>query len=248
MELTKSEEKVLEGSEGEGRKKAMEILVAIGEINEAQKLIPVKSVQVSGVSYKTIGDAGLEFIRDWAKAGAKATAFATLNPSGVDIDIAGELGYPKTFTDKQKQIIDVYESMGITPSCTCTPYLAGNVPKSGEHIAWAESSSVIYANSVLGSRTNVESGVSALACAIVGKTPYFGLHLEENRKPTFEVSVEASINDMADYAPLGYAIGQEHDGIPLFRGMSLTNDDMPQAPYTCSMLTVSRQGTPIQKN
>ncbi|MBU2560576.1 aconitase X catalytic domain-containing protein [archaeon] len=226
MELTKSEENILQGKEGEGKKKAMEILVTLGEINEAEKLIPVKSVQVSGVSYMTIGDAGLDFIRDWANAGAKAAAFATLNPSGVDIDMAEELGYPEDFTKKQKQIIDVYTSMGITPSCTCTPYLAGNVPKSGEHIAWAESSSVIYANSVLGARTNVESGVSALACAIVGKTPYYGLHIEKNRKPTFEVKVEADIKDAADYAALGYIIGQESEGIPLFRGIKPSKDEM----------------------
>jgi predicted aconitase len=226
MELTKSEEKILKGKEGEGKKKAMEILVALGKINEAEKLIPVKSVQVSGVSYMTIGDAGLEFIRDWAASGARVDAFTTLNPSGVDIDMAEELGYPEDFTKKQKQIIDVYMSMGITPSCTCTPYLAGNLPKSGEHIAWAESSSVIYANSVLGARTNVESGVSALACALLGKTPYFGLHITENRRPTFEVKVEANIDADADYAALGYAIGQEHEGIPLFKDIKPTNDDM----------------------
>lgn len=226
MELTKKEENILKGDEGEGKKKAMEILAALGEINEAEKLIPVKSVQVSGVSYKTIGDAGLEFLQDWASSSPKVDAFTTLNPSGVDIDMAGELGYPEEFTQKQKQIIDVYKSMGITPSCTCTPYLAGNVPEPGEHIAWAESSSVIYANSVLGARTNVESGASALACAILGKTPFYGLHIEENRRPTFEVSVEARIDDAADYAALGYAIGQEHDGIPLFKGLSPSNDDM----------------------
>jgi predicted aconitase len=85
---------------------------------------------------------------------------------------------------------------------------------------------VIYANSVLCARTNVESGASALACAIIGKTPYHGLHIEENRRPTFEVRVETSIGDMADYAALGYAIGQEHDGIPLLKGIRPTNDDM----------------------
>ena len=226
MELTKDEERILGGKEGEGKKKAMEILASLGEINEAQKLIPIKSAQVSGVSYKTIGDYGLEFLSDWASSGAKVKAFTTLNPGGVDIDIADELGYSKTFIEKQKQIIEVYRSMGITPSCTCTPYLAGNLPKFGESIAWAESSSVIYANSVLGARTNAESGISALASAIIGKTPYYGLHLEENRGPTFEVSVEASGNDMADYAAMGYAIGQEHDGVPLFVGIKPSKDDM----------------------
>lgn len=226
MKLTRDDERILDGRRGEGKKKAMDILVALGEINEAQKLVPISSAQVSGVSYKTIGDYGLEFLSEWASHDIKVKALTTLNPGGVDPDIAGELGYSKTFIEKQRQIIEVYKSMGILPSCTCTPYLAGNLPKSGESVAWAESSSVIFANSVLGARTNVESGVSALASAIIGKTPYYGLHVKENRKPTFEVTVEASLEDMSDYAAMGYVIGQEQDGIPLFKGITPTRDDM----------------------
>ena len=226
MELTRDDEGILDGREGEGKRKAMEILVAIGEINEAQKLVPILSAQVSGVSYKTIGDYGLEFLSEWASHDIKVKALTTLNPAGVDLDTADEMGYPKTFIEKQRQIIEVYKGMGITPSCTCTPYLAGNLPKFGESIAWAESSSAIFANSVLGARTNVESGVSALSSALIGKTPYCGLHIEENRKPTFEVTVEASLGDMSDYAAMGYVIGQEQDGIPLFRGITPAEEDM----------------------
>jgi len=226
MELTRDDESILDGRDGEGKRKAMEILVALGEINEAQKLVPISSAQVSGVSYKTIGDYGLEFLSEWASHDTKVKAFTTLNPAGVDPDIANEMGYSKTFIEKQRQIIEVYRSMGIIPSCTCTPYLAGNLPEFGESVAWAESSSVIFANSVLGARTNIESGVSALSSALIGKTPYYGLHIKQNRKPTFEVTVEASLEDMSDYAAMGYAIGQEHDGIPLFKGITPTRDDM----------------------
>lgn len=226
MELTRDEERILDGRGGEGKRKAMEILVAMGEINEAQRLIPISSVQVSGVSYKTIGDHGLEFLKDWAAHDIKVKAFTTLNPGGLDIDIAGEMGYSKKFIKKQEQIIDIYKSMGITLSCTCTPYLAGNLPEFGESVAWAESSSIIFANSVIGARTNVESGVSALASAIIGKTPYYGFHIDENRRPTFEVEVRATMEDMSDYAALGYGIGQEHDGIPLFRGIKPAKDGM----------------------
>lgn len=226
MELTRDDVRTLDGEEGEGKKKAMEILVAIGEINDAQKLVPISSAQVSGVSYKTIGDYGLEFISDWAAGGVKVNALTTLNPGGVDLDIAGEMGYSTDFIEKQKQIIDVYTGMGIRPSCTCTPYLAGNLPKFGESIAWAESSSVVFANSVLGARTNVESGVSALSSAIIGKTPLYGLHITENRKPTFEVTIDADLADMSDYAAMGYVIGQEHGGIPLFRGILPAADEM----------------------
>ncbi len=73
--------------------------------------------------------------------------------------------------------------MGIVTTCTCTPYLTGNLPHYGEHIAWAESSAVCYANSVLGARSNREGGPSALAAALTGRTPAYGLHLAERRAP-----------------------------------------------------------------
>ncbi len=226
MELTREDEKILNGENGEGKRKAMEILAALGDINDARELMPVSSVQVSGVSYKTIGDHGLNFISDWASSGVKVNTFTTLNPAGVDPDVAGDMGYSKKFIEKQREIIETYGRMGIEPSCTCTPYLAGNLPKFGDSIAWAESSSAIYANSVIGARTNAESGVSALASAIIGKTPQYGLHLDENRRPSFEIEVKADLKDAADYAALGYVIGQKHDGIPLFRGIKPTEDEM----------------------
>lgn len=219
MELTREEEAILRGEEGEGYQKAMEILVALGKVQGAERLIPVRSAQVSGVSPMTIGEAGMEFLRDWASSGVKARIYATLNPAGVDLKAWRSLGYPEPFAEKQSRIMEAYRAMGIVPSCTCTPYLVGNLPGPGESVAWAESSSVIYANSVLNAKTNRESGVSALASALLGKTPYSGLHLEENRRPTFAVEVTAPMGDPADYAALGYAVGKEHSGIPLFRGL-----------------------------
>jgi predicted aconitase len=99
--------------------------------------------------------------------------------------------------------------MGILISCTCTPYLIGNLPRYGEHIAWSESSAVTFANSVLGAKTNREGGPSALAAAFVGKTPCYGLHLDENRAPDVHVKVEAELTKLSDWGALGYAIGKK---------------------------------------
>jgi len=218
MELTRWEERALAGEMGEGMQKAMEIVVAIGEMKDARALIPVQSVQISGVSYKTVGEAGLEFLKDFAALGARISVLATLNPAGVELGQEhGEL--PPRFVERQREILEVYERMGAEPVCTCTPYLAGNLPRDGEHIAWAESSAVAYANSVLNARTNRESSITALASAITGRTPLYGLHLEENRAPTFAVKVEAELEDVADYSALGYYVGRELKGIPLFTGV-----------------------------
>ncbi len=218
MELTRVEERMLNGEDGEGLQKAMEILVSIGDINDAERLIDVKRVQISGVSYKTIGDAGLEYLKDMVKTGTKVKALATLNPAGIDLE-RDDKRVPERFLKKQREIIIAYERLGARASCTCTPYLAGNLPSIGEHIAWAESSAVAYGNSVIGARTNRESAITALASAIVGKTARYGLHLDENRLPTFTVSVEAGLESPLDYSALGYYVGKNMQGIPLFKGI-----------------------------
>jgi predicted aconitase len=218
MELSKEEELMLSGESGEGVQRAVEILVSIGEIYDAERLIDVKRVQISGVSYKTIGDAGLKFLQDFAAHNARTKVLATLNPAGIDLEMENA-NVPVRFLEKQREIIEAYERLGATPSCTCTPYLAGNVPSFGEHIAWAESSAVAYANSVIGAMTNRESGITALASAIVGKTPLYGLHLDENRLPTLRVSVSTRLNSVHDFSALGYYVGKHFDEVPLLEGI-----------------------------
>jgi predicted aconitase len=203
MHLTKEEERIYEGEEGWARKKAMEILVAIGDIHNASRLIPIKSTHISGSSYKTIGDA-FEFID--SLEGTKVKVKSTLNPTGMDRKDWKAMNVPETFVTKQAGVINAYKKLGITAECTCVPYLIGNTPQFREHIAWAESSAVLYANSVLGARTNMEGAPSALAAALIGKTPFYGLHMTENREPAMRVCVTCALKD-ADYSALGFLIG-----------------------------------------
>jgi hypothetical protein len=203
MHLTKEEERIYEGEEGWARKKAMEILVAIGDINNASELIPIKSAHISGASYKTIGDA-FEFIN--SLAGTTVKVKSTLNPTGMDRENWNAMDVSETFVTKQNDVINAYKQLGVSVECTCVPYLIGNTPTCGEHIAWAESSAVLYANSVLGARTNMEGAPSALAAALIGKTPLYGLHRIENREPEMRVCVNRALAD-ADYSALGFLIG-----------------------------------------
>lgn len=226
MFLTREEEAVLEGEKGEGMRKAMELLVAMGDIKGAERLVPISRVHVSGVSYKTMGEAGLEFLSELADTGVGAQVLATLNPAGIDLENWRDMGFDESFASRQLEIVKAYTRMDILPSCTCTPYLAGNLPGRGEIISWAESSAVVFANSVLGARTNRESGVLALASAITGKTPYYGLHIDENRAPTCRVRVEAELVSEADFSALGYYVGKHYEGIPLFQGISPGIDEL----------------------
>ncbi len=217
MFLTKKEEQMCDGEFGETIRKSMDILVALGDIYGASKLVDITSAQVSGVSYKTIGDAGLEYLEDLARDGsAKATINASLNPPGTDLDNWKELGFPEEFAVKQNQIVDAYANLGIYKTCTCTPYLVGNVPRFEDHVSWSESSAVAFVNSVIGARTNREGGPAALAAAIVGKTPLYGFHLEQNRKANLIVNVDCEISG-ADFGALGYIIGKfVGGGVPYF--------------------------------
>jgi len=219
MYLTKEEERMLDGEEGYAVRKSMEILVALGNIYGAERLIKVGSVQVAGVSYHNLGDAGLEFLNELAGDG-RVRVLTTLNPAGMDLEDWRKLGISEEFAEKQNLVIDAFRKMGIIISCTCTPYLIGNLPRYGEHIAWSESSAVTFANSVIGAKTNREGGPSALAAGFVGKTPYYGLHLEENRVPDTHVDVKAKLIRLSDWGALGYCIGEDvQNKIPYITGI-----------------------------
>jgi predicted aconitase len=203
----------------------MQILVALGTIYGAERMVPVTSVQIAGVSYDNLGDAGLSFLSEMAAGGGKARVHTTLNPAGMDVENWPALGISPEFARRQVQVIDAFTQMGVEPTCTCTPYLVGNLPGFGEHIAWAESSAVCYANSILGARTNREGGPSALAAALTGRTPEYGLHLDENRRPGLAVQVDARLEDNCDFGALGRAVGIKMEAagqkpVPTLRGIA----------------------------
>jgi predicted aconitase len=230
MELTQAEKVMLSGEQGTAVRKSMEILVALGTIYGANRLVPVASVQIAGVSFDNLGEAGLEFLADMAASGARAKVLATLNPAGMDVENWQALGIDPAFARDQKRVIEAYTRMGIVPTCSCTPYLFGNLPHFGEHIAWAESSAVCYANSVLGARTNREGGPSALAAALTGKTPNYGLHLDENRRPGLTVRLVTGMEGGRDFGALGLVVGRliesrRSKAIPYIRGVGRASGD-----------------------
>lgn len=223
MHLTRGEERVLAGEEGHGRQKAMELVVALGDIYGAKRLVPIASAQVSGASFKTIGDAGIKFLEDFSSE-ARVSVRASLNPLGLDLARWRDMGIDGEFHEKQDRIVSAYKSLGVEPLYSCTPYLAGNRPRRGQHIAWAESSATVFANSYLGAMTNREGGPSALAAAIVGKTAEYGLHLEENRKPRVQIDIGHIPAGMVPLA--GYMVGKiAGKRLPLIKGAELSADE-----------------------
>jgi len=242
VELTDAEQAMLAGEAGFAARKAMEILVALGRIYEAEDLVQVGSVQIAGVSYHNLGDAGLQWLGEMAEDG-RVRVLTTLNPAGMDLQDWERHGIDPAFAAQQQRVVQAYEAMGVAPTCTCTPYLIGNLPAPGEHVAWAESSAVAYANSVLGARTNREGGPSALAAALTGRTPRYGLHLDHERVPEVEVVVEATPRDTSEWGALGHVIGKRGGG----RVALLQLPDAPGMPALKSLgaALVTFGGSPL---
>jgi len=225
MQLDPEDERILAGEEGETRQKMLELLVALGKVFGAERLVPIKSAQVSGASYKTIGKYGLDWL---TSLDAKAVVPAVLNPIGMPRTRWEEMGINPAFADKQQAVVRAYERLGVRLDCTCTPYYLYSTGY-GEHLAWSESSAVSYANSVIGARTNREGGPSALAAALIGKTPCYGLHLEHNRMPQVIVRVQGDTRDwsVAEYGALGYHAGKlVGNRIPFISGINPDRDQL----------------------
>jgi hypothetical protein len=220
MKLNDDEKKILDGGQGAPARQAMEMLRAIGEIYDAEKLIAISSAHIAGLSYKSHGDAGMEYVENLAASGAKINIPTTLNVIGVDRLQQPALGLPAEWASHQWRIGRAYEKMGCFGTFSCTPYYTGFVPRLGEHVAWAESSAIIFINSVLGARDNREGGPTALASALTGKTPFYGLHLDKNRKGTLHVKVTTELKRDSDYGALGaYVAKRVGPGIPVFDGL-----------------------------
>ena len=204
---------------------AMRLLEVLGDINGASRLIPITWAHVSGASYLTIGDTGIDFLEDFCRD-VKVKVRTTVNPISMDIERWREMGIPEDYAMKQMMIVEAYRRIGVEEVFSCTPYLIGKTPEKGEHLAWAESSAAIYANSVLGARTNREGGPSALASAITGYTPEYGLHLEDNRMAGVIVNVKAKLIGNR-HQLLGLALGPKLEGrIPYFPKLPGSDDDL----------------------
>lgn len=217
MYLTKEEERVLRGDEGEVKARALKVIVKVGEIFGAERLVNVSHAHVSGISYFNIKRYGVEFLEDLVNNGAKFSVFTTANPYAAHYLSFNGRGFNKNVIDNQERIINALISMGAR-AFTCAPYHIRR-PRIGEHLAWAESNAVLYANSVLGARTNREGGPLALLEAIVGKAPYCGMHVNEERYPTILIKVPKP-SSLLEAAVIGYLAGKiSPSRIPYVEGL-----------------------------
>lgn len=226
MELPGTLASMLSGADGLTRQKAARLVVDLAETAEAEGFIEVNHSHVSGVSVITGGHGLRRFLADLAGEGTVAIP-TTLNSAGCDKRRMEEMDidYPD-FLEQQFEIIMAYESLGVESSLSCTPYDRGVEDEAG-FASWAESNAVAFSNSWTDLVTNRESGLSALATALTGYAPKWGLHLEENRIPNIVVDVDCDLSTLSDWSILGDWIGKQvrpgwnvpYGPMPFIRGL-----------------------------
>ncbi len=219
MELTKYEQEMLEGKYGEAKKFAMNVLVKLGNIFGADKMVEVVSAQIMA-HYGSLHDAGLELVEKFVDMGGQFCIPATEDPASVSFKYWKELGIDEEYYNKQLRLASAIIKLGAVPTWTCTPYYAGNFPRCGQNVAWAESSAVSFANSVIGARTNRNPAGLNYCAALTGRMPNFGLYKKENRYGKVLVEVEADDLSNLDYNTIGYIVGKTvGNKIPVIKGI-----------------------------
>lgn len=262
--LNDEQRAMLAGEHGRARQMGMRLLLDLAAMAGAERLIPISSAHLSGVSPLTGGLGLRRFLARLADdPGAGVAVTTTLNAAGCDeAQFAAMRIAEPDFLDHHREIVDSYAKLGVRTIQSCVPYEWDDILPSlaaDEPAAWAESNAICFANSYCGMRTNRESGLSALACALTGYTPDYGLLEDTARRPNLAVEVTTSLKDPTDFSILGDWIGKQrragwrmpYGPIPAISGLpaELTHEQRKAlsaaaANYGCPLLYIVGDGTP----
>ncbi len=207
MELTEQERAIRGGEWGKSAAEALEMQIKTGEFFGAKRFVPVGNVHMMG-TLESMGNAGYAYFEKLVTEGGRARVALTTNPRCTDPLSAPVLKQDPELVERESQLFGFQAQLGAMTVNTCINYQTVYQPHFGEHVAWGDTGTVAYANSVLGARTNYESGPAALAAALTGRTPAYGFHLDEQRLATVHVKVRAKMRDIADWGALGGAVGR----------------------------------------
>jgi predicted aconitase len=220
LELTSEERAILAGERGEAQRRALEYQLEVGRFWGAKRFVPVTSVHMMG-DIEVMGDGGLAWLKAEADLGARCQVATTTNARCIDFAHCDRLGQDAGEVAKERELIATLRRMDVVTTDTCINYQTVYQPHLGEHVAWGDTGTVIYANSVFGARSNFESGPAALAAALTGRTPEYGFHLDVHRRGTFAVRLDCSLEDLADWGAVGKLVGESHQdyfAVPVFHG------------------------------
>jgi len=223
LRLAANDQAMLDGKRGPAPQMAMEILTRMAEIFSANELLDISGAHIDSTIY--IGDAGLEYAERLAELGARVAIPTTLNVSGLDEMRWQEWDVNRNWAQAARRQMVAYQSMGAIPTWTCAPYQTSWKPRFGQQIAWGESNAIVYANSVIGARTERYPDLLDICCAITARAPAAGLHLTENRagQILFKlVGIPESLQKADEFYPvLGHLVGKiARERIPVLSGFN----------------------------
>ena len=219
LRLSPRDQAMLDGEHGAGTQAAMRILTRIAKIQGAEELLDISHVHVGGSIYT--GPGSLSVIEKLVELGAQVSVPTTLNAISVDQRRWESQAVDPDFAEKAIRLAEGFKQLGASPIFSCTPYVFPSTPHRGDDIVWAESNAIVYANSVIGARTNRHGDFMDICAAITGRAPKAGLHLTENRRGTFLVEVPPLEHlDGSFYTALGYLVGKHAgDLVPVITGI-----------------------------
>lgn len=226
--LDSRDEAMLAGAHGRAAAFAMDVLVALARALDAPHFIDVERAHIDSCLYH--GRAGLDFARMLVDLGARVAVPTTLNVSSLDLLHPDRFRGDPATAAAARELMDAYVAMGCRPTWTCAPYQSADRPAFGQHIAWAESNAIVFANSVLGARTDRYGDFSDICAAVAGRAPFAGLHRTERRRGdvVFDLSrISPRLLETDVLFPvLGHLAGLEcGSDIPVFSGLPAATDE-----------------------
>lgn len=235
MKLDDLEQAMLKGEFGRPRQFAMEQILKVGSFFDADDTVPVSQVHLMA-DPESLGTASIDFLEQLANCPAKDRKVkvpSVTDPRGVDFAAYQRLGQTDEMAALEVRAIAAFEALGFMMTNTCINYQTICPPVFGEHIAFGDTGSSIYANSVQGARTNFEGGPSALAAALTGRTARYGFHLDQHRRGQKLFDVTFRPGDLAEWGALGALVGsamQSYWDVPVLAGIeeTPTSDQLKQ--------------------
>ena len=224
MKLKDEEKAMLAGDFGPAVKWAIEHQLQVGRMFDAKDMVAVSQAHMMA-DPESLGEAGVAFTEKLAETDTRVRIPMITDPRGVDLNYYEPLGQSENMADLERRFIFACKAMGITMTNTCINYQTIMPPVFGEHVAFGDTGVVIYSNSVCGARSNFEGGPSALAAGLTGITPRYGLHLNNNRRPTKRFRIMSQPKDLTDWGVLGATIGRmagSYWEVPLIEGVEKT--------------------------
>ncbi len=230
MKLNDEEKAMLAGEMGEPKRWAMDHQLKVGQMFDAADMVRISQAHMMA-DPESVGDAGVAFMENLANQGARVRVPMLTDPRGVDLNYYTPLGQTEAMADLDRRTIAACTRMGILMTNTCVNYQTIMPPVLGDHVAFGDTGVVIYSNSVCGARSNFEGGPSAMAAGLTGRTPRYGLHLDENRRATRRFVVREQPKELTDWGVLGAVIGRmagSYWAVPVIEGLETvpTSDEM----------------------